>query len=198
MLNGRYANDAPLLTVLGAAGVAIDPAQLNYPASEIRAASNINDYQLLRYCRNVGIQAPDGLVDFYLRKDTSFVNCADLLTKAQKDSLKKILADESEPARVRFHARCLLFLAGDKTQEEELLKCFPPKTPYQNVYSSDNLDEYIRFTLDQFAGRGLFPSRRQSLLKRELFDSDKIDPGVWWLLWKNVDVSSRDGAADLR
>lgn len=186
MLNGRYANDALFLAVLGAAGVAIDPAKLNYSASEIGAAEEINQHHLLRYCRNVGIQAPDGLVDFYLRKDTSFVNFADLLTEAQKDSLKKILAGEVESARVRFHARCLLFLAGDKTQEEELLKCIPPGSPYQNGYNSDNLDEYFRGTLDEFAARGLFPSRRQSLLKRELFDSDKIDPGVWWLLCRKA------------
>jgi len=186
MLNGRYANDASLLDVLGAAGVVVDPAKLNYSASEITAGSRNNGYQLLCYCRNVGIKAPDGLVDSYLRNDTMHLNCGVLLSEAQKDSLKKILVDEAEPARVRFHARCLLLLAGDKTQEEELMKFVPPGTPYQNGYNSGNLDEYIRGTLDFLASDGLFPSRRQSLLKHELFDSETVGPGVHWVLMKGA------------
>ncbi len=190
LLNGHYRNDAPLLGMLFAAGITIDPAKLKYTAAEIVEADDHCGYSLLRYCRSAGIKAPDGLVDVLLQNEwideSSLCLLTNLLSESQKGSLKRRLNDRAMPAREQFHARCLLFLNGEKEQEEHLLKFVPPGTPFNTRYYNERPNEYPVVILNQFASYGLFPARTEMLLQQDLFQTSKIGPSVGRMLHGNA------------
>ena len=182
LLNGHYANDAGLLELLGEAGVLLDPAKLNYPASEFGGNRMDDSNTVLRYCRRMGLTVPDGLVEAWIAASDLSVNCANLLSSSQADALRKMLEEQTRSERALFHARYLLLQAGDPSQEAACMKLFPPGTPYQNVYDSDIVREYSLHTLCSLAGDGRFPSLARQFMRECLFERDKVDPEVIWML----------------
>lgn len=188
LLNGHLANDAFLLEVLGEAGVLLDPAKLNYPASEFGSDRMDDSNAVLRYCRRMGLKVPDGLVDAWLSSSDLDISFADMVSGAQVDALKKMLKDQTRSARALFHARCLLLLSGDLSQEAELMKLFPPGTPYQTSYDSDTFDDdYCREKLSDLAAEGRFPSLARQLMRENLFECDKAKPELYSMLRLRMD-----------